>query len=107
MGLCKCGCGEQTPIAKRNRLELGHVKGEHTEFIRGHASRVHNGRQTHGMFGTPEYTSYNSAKGRCQNSSNRNWKHYGGRGIRFLFTSFEQFFTELGARPAGSTLDRK
>jgi hypothetical protein len=35
-----------------------------------------------------------------------NYTNYGGRGIQFLFDSFEQFYAEIGPRPAGLTLDR-
>lgn len=38
-GVCRCGCGEITPLAKRTRLEIGHVRGEHTSFVAGHNSR--------------------------------------------------------------------
>lgn len=34
---CKCGCGETTPIASRNRKELGHKKGCHLDYLRGHS----------------------------------------------------------------------
>lgn len=40
------------------------------------------------------------------NSNASNWGKYGARGIKFLFTSFEQFFAELGPRPEGMSLDR-
>jgi hypothetical protein len=56
---------------------------------------------------SPEREIYDSARQRCTNPNSQNWKNYGGRGIRFLFTSFEQFFAELGPRPAGMSLDRK
>lgn len=36
---CKCGCGITTPIAKRNRKELGHIKGKHIDYLRGHKMR--------------------------------------------------------------------
>lgn len=35
-GLCRCGCGQQTPIAPRNRPERGWIKGEPRPFIKGH-----------------------------------------------------------------------
>lgn len=35
-GLCECGCGQTTPIAPRTRNVIGHVRGEHIRFIRGH-----------------------------------------------------------------------
>lgn len=38
-GRCRCGCGESTPIAKRNRAELGHVKGQPIPFLNGHNRR--------------------------------------------------------------------
>lgn len=35
-GLCQCGCGRPTPVAPRNRKNLGWVKGEPLSFLRGH-----------------------------------------------------------------------
>ena len=37
--LCFCGCGMPAPIAKRNRPELGHVKGQPIKFRQGHGGR--------------------------------------------------------------------
>ncbi len=36
-GLCKCGCGQKTAIARQTRSELGHVKGQPVSYISGHA----------------------------------------------------------------------
>jgi hypothetical protein len=55
---------------------------------------------------TPEYELWAAAKQRCTNPNVKNYKDYGGRGIKFLLT-FEQFFDELGPRPKNMTLDRK
>lgn len=74
-------------------------------FISGHNNATH--RQTHGRKRTPEYGSYRAAKERCRIPTNPRWEDYGGRGIEFRFTSFEQFIAELGPRPTGMTLDRK
>jgi hypothetical protein len=44
---------------------------------------------------------------RCRQPSSDHWKDYGGRGIKFLFTSFENFYMELGPRPGPEySLDR-
>lgn len=37
--LCKCGCGKGTPISKRNRFHLGHIKGQHIDYLKGHKRR--------------------------------------------------------------------
>ena len=47
-----------------------------------------------------ERTAYNDARRRCTNPTAKAYRHYGGRGIRFLFTSFEQFIACLGPKPA-------
>ena len=35
-GLCQCGCGEKTRIAKSNHRASGHIKGEPVRFIKYH-----------------------------------------------------------------------
>ena len=63
--------------------------------------------QTHGMYGTPEYTAFYNAKNRCQRSEDPRFNAYGGRGICMKFTDFEEFFSHIGPRPsANHTLDR-
>jgi hypothetical protein len=39
-GLCECGCGQRTSIAKMTNSAKGHVKGQPTHFIKGHSRRV-------------------------------------------------------------------
>jgi hypothetical protein len=38
-GLCLCGCGGKTTVAKKTNERLGHVKGESIRFIHGHHRR--------------------------------------------------------------------
>lgn len=35
-GLCMCGCGQKTPIAKQTSPQRGYVKGEHTCYLPSH-----------------------------------------------------------------------
>lgn len=53
-----------------------------------------------------EYDAFKHARRRCTNPNDSKWKDYGGRGIQFLFTSFENFLTEIGSKPDGLTLER-
>ena len=39
-GLCHCGCGRPTPVASRNRKNLGRIKGEPLNYLRGHSRCV-------------------------------------------------------------------
>jgi len=101
LGLCQCGCGKPTKIATRSHTQWGHIKGQPLLFLRGHGMRKENALRR-----MPEYKIYQGAKSRCNNPKHLQWKYYGGRGIKFLFTSFEQFFAEVGSCPKGKTLDR-
>ncbi len=63
----------------------------------------------HGMYGTPTYQSWNSAKNRCTNLKAYNFNIYGGRGITMCdswIESFANFFSDMGKCPIGLTLDR-
>lgn len=101
-GFCGCGCGERTKVSRDNGLN---------KFIHGHHSRVNptnfsHGQSRHGLV-TPEYRAFRTAKAHCTIPTIQSWHRYGGRGIRFLFHSFEQFFKELGPKPSRKhTLDR-
>ncbi len=114
--LCECGCGLPAPIAQLTNKRLGYIKGQPVRFILGHQSKalglrppkannkgkvynVIHGQHTGGKT-TPEINAFQSAKSRCTNPNDKSWERYGGRGIQFLFESFEQFFAELGSRPA-------
>ncbi len=35
-GLCQCGCGQTTPLAKATRRASNIIRGEHLRFVRGH-----------------------------------------------------------------------
>lgn len=53
------------------------------------------------------YTSYKNARERCRNPKATNYESYGGRGIKFLFDTFEDFLAEVGERPSKKyTIDR-
>jgi hypothetical protein len=55
---------------------------------------------------TPEYGAHSNAMRRCTCPDDPNFKHYGGRGIKFLFTSFRQFLADIGRR-GGKTAIRQ
>jgi hypothetical protein len=39
-GLCECGCGQTTPLAKKTDARKGYRKGEHTRYCPGHVQRT-------------------------------------------------------------------
>ena len=87
-GVLSCGCLNRERIAESNRL----LKTRH-----GYAKKRKISR---------EFMSYSAAKKRCQNPNDKDFKNYGGRGIKFLFASFQEFLSELGDCPNGLMLDR-
>ena len=63
--------------------------------------------QSKGGHYTKELQAYSNAIQRCKNPKNPMWRWYGGRGIRFLFTTFAEFFQCIGKAPEGYVLDRR
>ena len=62
----------------------------------------------HHQTDTPEFRAFYNARRRCTDVKGKQWESYGGRGIKFLFTSFEQFIKHIGPRPTPKhRLDRK
>lgn len=103
--LCLCNCGTKT-VVRMNGLTSGHAKSCGC-LKREKAAQQGKASRTHGYSRTPEYHAYIHARQRCSDPENWQYMDYGGRGIKFLFGSFEEFIKELGPRPKGKTLDRK
>lgn len=67
-------------------------------------------RKRHGMNKSPEHRAWVHMKQRCTNPKKREYKHYGGRGIKVCdewMHSFLAFFEHIGLRPSEKhSLDR-
>lgn len=98
--LCRCDCGtEKTFIA-------GNVKSGGAKscgcWNREVAARRCSARATHGARNTPTYATWMQMRVRCSRSTNHNFAHYGGRGIRVCdrWAKFENFLADMGPRPS-------
>lgn len=101
--VCRCACGNEIEV-RASDLKYGETSScgcfRQEEFLK----RV----TTHGMSNTREYKSFCSAKNRCNNPNYRHYADYGGRGIKFKYTSFDEFLNDVGPRPSREhSLDRK
>jgi hypothetical protein len=102
-GTCSCDCGREVSVCS-SKLRSGNTRSCGCLHPLGRWER--HSYITHGMSKTPEYVAYRDARNRCRKTWRKDYPRYGGRGIEFRFDSFEQFYAELGPRPAGMTLDR-
>jgi len=107
--LCECGCGQPAPLAKCNDAHNGKVKGQPIRFVKGHSGgrdfQPGNNRGLRHGFArvgkeAPAYWAYLAAKRRCTNPNDQAYSNYGGRGIKFLFASLEEFISDIGPRPS-------
>lgn len=94
--LCRCSCGnfltaEGTRITHSKLKSCGCLRAESI------GNRIH-GETANGKF-TAEYRAYYHAKTRCNNPNFNGFQHYGGRGIKFCFNSFQDFLAEVGRKP--------
>jgi hypothetical protein len=57
---------------------------------------------------TPTYESWRAMKDRCSRETHVHWHRYGGRGITVCerWLTFENFLSDMGERPQGTTIDR-
>jgi len=100
---CRCVCGVIVSVVS-GALRSGNTKscGDVDCCARtkhGHTSR---GRAT------PTYTSWQAMLDRCYNPNNPEYARYGGRDISVCarWLHFESFLTDMGSRPAGTSIDR-
>jgi hypothetical protein len=106
---CLCDCG-QTHVAKGAKLRTAEVRscGCKTSDLKRvkltrHGHSPWNGLRSH------EYSCWTAMKSRCRHTRRRDYKHYGGRGIRVCerWQVFENFLADMGRSPSpGHTVDR-
>lgn len=104
---CVCDCGAQV-VRSGRALRLGRSK--HCGCGYGQAQRraVH---VTHGESGAREYGVWSRMHDRCRSPGNKDYRHYGGRGITVCERwtgpqGYEHFLADMGRAPDGLTLDR-
>jgi hypothetical protein len=96
--LCRCSCGNEVYL-RANRLTSTNTK----------SCGCNKGwpKTSNGLSASPEYKAYCDARSRCLNPNRPNYSGYGGRGIKFLLTSFNEMFKDIGPRPSSKhSLDR-
>lgn len=65
----------------------------------------HKGNYRHGMYGTATYKSWAEMKSRCDHPE-RSSGHYENITYCPEWSDFENFFSDMGVRPNGTSLDR-
>lgn len=87
---CLCDCGNHVEIVGYN-LKNGHT------FSCGCARKkaLQKTATKHGMYGTKIYFTYRRILIRCNNKKSKDFINYGGRGIKCLWVSFEDFYKDM------------
>lgn len=104
MYICLCDCGTMKNVEGR-RLREGVVKSCGCLSKETTKSRS----TTHGMTDSVEYKVWCGIKRRCLNKNDKRFQSYGGRGIKICDSwknSFESFFSDMGYRPDGFSIER-
>lgn len=100
--LCKCTCGNEVYVHTA-KLNNGHTRS---------CGCLNRERITkHGRHNTSEYLVWQQMKERCYNKKKAAYQRYGARGITVCdrwsgSEGFVNFYTDMGPRPEGTTLDR-
>lgn len=105
--LCLCNCGKEKIILGYD-LENGHTKS--CGCLQKENASIYNIKHGHNKVGkrSKTYQSWVNMIARCTNSSHKQWKDYGGRGIKVCerWLKFENFLEDMGEAPRGLTIER-
>jgi len=102
--VCRCDCGNVS-IIRGADLRNGSTKS--CGCLKSEVAKTNN--TTHGMSNAIIYRIWAAMIQRCNNSNDKDYHNYGGRGITVCdeWLSFEGFFADMGQRSEGLTLERK
>lgn len=107
---CKCECGNDTLIrtdvlTRGLSNSCGCLAREITKTRFTNHGKTVNGNKN----GNQTYVSWKCMKQRCCDPNTDQYQDYGGRGISVCdrwVNSFENFLSDMGERPVGTTIDR-
>lgn len=120
MWKCRCDCGNET-VVKYIALTSGNTRScgcmeEENRHVNMQKTATQRRKSVSNSFAGkledhPLYKTWKSMLMRCNNPNVRDYKHYGGRGIKICDRwsselGFENFVNDMGGRPSGTTLDR-
>lgn len=103
--LFKCFCGKQFEC-RNSRIKTGRQKSCGCEMRKRESNGTTTIKKNYKV--RPEYNSWRAMHKRCYNPKEENYKWYGGRGIEVCpeWKKFVNFYSDMGERPEGMTLDR-
>lgn len=110
MWTCSCQCGKVRDFSSIG-LRIGVIQSCGCLRNEKAAKRIRSlDTTTHGMSYSPTYKSWACMIQRCTNPNAHGFEFYGGRGISVCTRwreSFQDFLSDMGKRPAGTSLDRR
>jgi len=87
---CLCECGNKTIVSKSK------LKNKWTQSCGClQKDRAREGQKTHGLSRTKFIKRWEGLNSRCNNPNNPRWRQYGGRGIKVMWNSFEEFRDDM------------
>lgn len=111
--LCLCDCGA-TVTVRTDQLKSGHTRScgclRHSTLQRRHPNGTNfkHGDATRSRR-TSEYVSFSGMHQRCRDPNCKDFKNYGGRGIKVCarWRVYDNFIADMGRKPSAQhTLDR-
>jgi hypothetical protein len=94
---CMCSCGNSCVVLSAS-LKEGRTRSCGCYHIKVTGDRF----RKHGQCDLPEYNVWMSMRSRCNNPNNKEFRNYGGRGIKVCdrWSDFDAFLSDMGARPS-------
>lgn len=102
---CLCSCGN---IGEVRGISLVSKWSQSCGCLQKDIAKSQKANLIHGLYGTATNMVWSGMLQRCNNERSKHYPNYGGRGITVCdrWLQFENFFTDMGEKPTGLSLDR-